>query len=229
VAIKALSINKKAGKKLIMYWGNSVSDFKNGNIKEGAGFLVMQYYPESLSVSRDAEYENTSIGFGVGDVLSWNGTSGLSFDGLNCSFSRDMSSDELLWSNNYNYDVEFVISLLYSFLLPNYDGNGGIKALPPMVWFDFGYDIFGYGGGNGFKDVGVSRFYITSLSHEIQGVFPDTKKIRAVSFDIGVQETVYYEGKIRSSRFSERYRANVKKRSKNRNNNMKNYVEYNFG
>jgi len=234
--------NKK--KDLIMYWGNSVSDLLDG--KSGSGFLKAQYFPESLGSSRSAEYESTQIAFGVGDILSWSSASGVSIDGLTFSFSRDRDDDKLLWQDSYNYDIELLISIMYSFIVPEYN-KGSIVALPPMVWFDFGIDLFGYGSLNandvnrdiinadyGIKNstLGVSRFYITSVSHTIESVFPGTDTIRAVTFEIEVQESIYYDGKIRSSQFSDMYRRNIKRLKNNANRNIgkkrSNFLEFNF-
>ena len=205
--------NNKASdkaKKLIMYWGDSIADWQSG--KKNTGYLIMQYYPEELTVSRSAEYDTFTPGLGVGNVQSWTGTSGIDIGSLNVFFSRDRADDKFLWKNNYEYDVELVISALYSLLIPDYNNTGGILDLPPQVWFDFGYDIFGYGKTiKGDKNSNfVSRFYITSLSHTIEAVFPDTDKIRAVSFDISVEETVFYDGKIDSAIFKSNYKKALK-------------------
>jgi len=234
------SVIENKGKDLIMYWGDSVSDLMAGG--SNSGYLKAQYFPETLGASRSAEYESTQIAFGTGDVLSWSSSSGISIEGLTFSFSRDRDDDTLLWQDNYNYDIELLISIMYSFLVPEYD-KGSIISLPPMVWFDFGFDLFGYGGvtydsnnannsENLLNHLGVSRFYITSVSHTIESLFQGTNKIRAVTFEIEVQESVYYEGKIKSSRFSELYRKNIKKLSKNPGRDIKNkrgqFLQFNF-
>ena len=94
MAIKDI-INNDKGKKLIMYWGNSVTDLLDN--KSESGYLIAQYYPESLGVGRSAEYESSQMSFGVGDILTWSSTSGISLDGLSLSFSRDRVENEILW------------------------------------------------------------------------------------------------------------------------------------
>lgn len=212
---------KDKAKKLVMYWGDSIADYLNG--AKNTGFLVLQYYPDEMTITRTAEYDTFTPGLGVGDVQSWTGTSGVDIGGINTFFSRDRVSDNYLWQNNYEYDPELVISVLNSLLIPDYDDGGGILDLPPQVWFDFGYDIFGYGDtthGEGNSNF-VSRFYLTSVSHTIEAVFPETNKIRAVSFDLSVEETVFYDGKIDSANFKNKYKDAVKKRLNRGNQNKR--------
>lgn len=229
-------LNNKKSKKLIMYWGDSLADWVDG--KKNTGFLVMQFYPEEIQVSRTAEYDSFTPGLGIGDVKSFTGTSSVDIGSFTALFSRDREDNKFLWQNNYEYDVELVISTLYSLLTADYDNDGGIIDLPPQVWFDFGYDIFGYGDvvtSSPNNSNFVSRFYITSLSHNIESYFPGTQKIRAVSFDISVEETVYYDGQIDSARFSNAYRNATRRRLKRsdvKNGNMENRkyrLNYNVG
>ena len=217
-------LDKNNSDKLVMMWGDSYYNYILD--KKGTGYLVMQYYPDSINFSRDAEYTATQLGsYGMGEIQSWGGTSGLKMGDITTYFSRDYEDDNYLWLNEYDYDVEMLISLMYSLMIPKYESDRIVT--PPQVWFDWGINNIA-GMGNNMHE--VSRFYITGLSHEILSIFPETKKIRAVKFDIALAETVFIDGKVRTTAAANMYhnQLNTYKARMAIGSNKK-IINYNFG
>lgn len=226
--------DEKKSSRMVIFFGNAlktIGDHREaGKILEqstdkDSGYIVMQYYPESLSSGRSADYAQTDMQYGVGSIASYQGTSGVSFDGIETHFSRDIKSSlnaELKTSPDYNYSIEAVIALFNLLLLPRYDSDGNIKP-PPIIWIDFGFDLFGYG-----KNY-VSRFFLKEFNYDILSIFQTgsfINKIRAISCTLSFEETIYYEGKIDTQkRYIKGYEDTLKKEIKKMSSGI---IQYRF-
>lgn len=233
--------DEKKSSKMILFFGNAIDGLlyqrNNGKIIDSSstsllesGYIEMQYYPEQLSSGRSADYSETELQYGVGSISSYQGTSGVSFEGIETYFTRDIHSSagtELKTSPDYNYSVEAVIALFNLLLLPRYDKSGNMIP-PPLIWIDFGFDLFGYG-----KKY-VSRFILKEFSYDVLSIFQTEKnenKIRAISCNLSLAETVYYENKIDvDSRYIQNYRKVLKKELKGSGGRLipKDIIHYNF-
>lgn len=206
---------------MVIFFGNALDEIREKRQSgktiaavPDSGYITMQYNPEQISSGRSADYAQTDLQYGVGNVASYQGTSGVEFEGIETYFSRDISSKsnaELENSPDYNYSIEAVIALFNLLLLPKYDADGNIFP-PPLIWIDFGFDLFGYG-----KKY-VSRFVLTGFTYDVLSIFhtgKDEDKIRAISCNLSFQETVYYGGKIDlNERYIKRYRKTLERELK---------------
>lgn len=155
-------------------------------------------FPESINVSRNANYASVQIPGGTSELHRWTSTTGQSFS-LTFKLFRDIKpalslpltafgvNPQSFENKAHNRDVMLDIEYLSQFVLPTYENTSGFMLPKPpllcMIMFQ-GFEI-GFAAG-----LDYMICIVESFNYEITRMFPDgTPRIATV--ELGLKETFY--------------------------------------
>lgn len=171
--------------------------------REGWGAKVLQYWPDSVSTSKSANWQTKDIPGSPVPLLQWINGSGRQFS-FSTVFSRDMSGEigKDVEEDKFNVDIDAAIAWLESLSSNDYEDVGDVKnasVAPPILWIympgnKIGYNSVAEGSLNsakygGWSGPGGVYCVMTEISNERKNWFQDGV-LRFTSVSLSFMESI---------------------------------------